>query len=407
MAEQGLRVLALAEKAADTTEVNPYEHLTLIGLVGMVDPPRQGVREAVGLCRDAGIRAVMVTGDQPKTAYSIASQIGLIEKDQERVIAGTDVRAPEELSEEDRKRFLQASIFARVSPKQKLDLIDLHQQAGSVVAMTGDGVNDAPALKKADIGVAMGQRGTQVAREAADMVLKDDAFSTILVAVEQGRIIFNNIRKFVLYLLSCNVSEVMIVFLASLVNAPLPILPLQILFLNLVTDVFPALALGVGEGDPAIMRQKPRDPKEPILTSRHWLAIIVYGLLITVSVLCSFALAFILLAMDSTQAVTISFLTLAFAQLWHIFNMRQTRSRFLRNEIVRNRFIWGAIALCTALLIASVYVPVLSTVLGLINPGFKGWILVILMSLIPCVAGQIFKAINEETKKTEEGRSPS
>ena len=407
MAEQGLRVLALAEKAADTTDVNPYEDLTLIGLVGMVDPPRQGVREAVGLCRDAGIRAVMVTGDQPKTAYSIASQIGLIEKDQERVIAGTDVRAPGELSEDERERSLRASIFARVSPKQKLDLIDLHQQAGSVVAMTGDGVNDAPALKKADIGVAMGQRGTQVAREAADMVLKDDAFSTILVAVEQGRIIFNNIRKFVLYLLSCNVSEVMIVFMASLVNAPLPILPLQILFLNLVTDVFPALALGVGEGDPAIMRQKPRDPKEPILTSRHWLAIIVYGLLITVSVLCSFALAFILLAMDSTQAVTISFLTLAFAQLWHIFNMRQTRSRFLRNEIVRNRFIWGAIALCTALLIASVYVPVLSTVLGLINPGFKGWILVILMSLIPCVAGQIFKAINEETKKTEEGRSPS
>lgn len=394
MAHEGLRVLAVAEKHADSVEVNPYENLTMVSLLGMEDPPRQDVREAIDACRRAGIRVVMVTGDQAKTAASIAAAVGLTDKgESSEVVAGQEIRPKEKLSQDEQNRFLKCSVFARVSPKQKLDLIDLHQSAGSVVAMTGDGVNDAPALKKADIGVAMGQRGTQVACEASDMVLLDDAFSTIVVAVEQGRIIFGNIMKFVLYLLSCNVSEIMTVFVASLVNAPLPILPLQILFLNLVTDVFPALALGIGKGDPRVMEHKPRDPNEPIVSFGHWKAVVGYGALITCSVLVSFAGAIFLLDYSSSRAVTISFLTLAFAQLWHIFNMREKGSGFVKNEITRNGFVWGALMLCTGLLLAAVYVPVISRVLKITAPGFRGWLLIVPMSLVPFAVGQVLKTI--------------
>jgi len=393
MAKEGLRVLAVAQKHVDSIEAEPYKALTMIGLLGMVDPPRPDVRKAIDACRRAGIRVVMVTGDQAKTAANIAAAVGLTDKDGEEVIAGQEIRRKEELSEDERDRFLNCSIFARVSPRQKLDLIDLHQDAGSVVAMTGDGVNDAPALKKADIGVAMGQRGTQVACEASDMVLLDDAFSTIVLAVEQGRIIFGNIMKFVLYLLSCNVSEIMTVFVASLVNAPLPILPLQILFLNLVTDVFPALALGIGKGDPHTMEYKPRDPSKPILSMGHWFAIMGYGALITCSVLASFAGAIFLLDFPSDRAVTVSFLTLAFAQLWHIFNVREKGSGILNNEITRNGFVWGALAICTVLLLMAVYVPVISRVLKITAPGVGGWLLILPMSLVPFVVGQLLKTI--------------
>jgi len=235
------------------------------------------------------------------------------------------------------------------------------------------------------IGVDLG--GTNI--EAAAMVLKDDAFATIVVAVEQGRVIFNNIRKFVLYLLSCNISEIMTVGLASLVNAPLPVLPLQILFLNLVTDVFPALALGVG--GPGVMKRPPRDPKEPVMTRQHWYIMGGYGLLITCSVLGALALALTWLGMDTARAVSVSFLTLAFAQLWPVFNMREPDSGLLRNEITGNPYIWGALALCTVLLLIAVYLPILAEVLSVVNPGLNGWILVMGMSLIPVTVGQILK----------------
>jgi Ca2+-transporting ATPase len=394
MAEEGLRVLALATKRADDVNAPPYEGLSFLGLVGLLDPPRRKVREAILGCRSAGIKVVMVTGDHPDTARKVAAAVGLIDEGEKvSVIHGKEIKDADALTEEDRHRFLEAPILARVTPRQKLDLITLYQQNHSVVAMTGDGVNDAPALKKADIGVAMGQRGTQVAREAADMVLKDDSFSTIVAAVEQGRVIFENIRKFVNYLLSCNISEIMVVSLASVVNAPLPLLPLQILFLNLVTDVFPALALGAGEGDPAVMKAPPRDPGEPVLARSHWMSIIAYGLAITFSVLGAMALAILWLGMDREKAVTISFLTLAFAQLWHVFNQRNPTSGFLRNEIVRNPYVWGALALCTGLLLLALYLPGLALVLSLIPPSREGWALVLSMSLIPFVLGQVVKVV--------------
>jgi len=393
MAREGLRVLAVATRVLEDVDDPPYEDLTLLGLVGLLDPPREEVRPAIEAALGAGVRVIMVTGDQPATARNVAEAVGLVEDQEAEAIHGADLKEPDSLTQEEQQRVLQAQIFARVSPKQKLDLIAAHQDEGYVVAMTGDGVNDAPALKKADIGVAMGQRGTQVAREAADMVLRDDAFSTIVVAIEQGRAIFGNIRKFVLYLLSCNVAEVMIVALASMVNAPLPIRPLQILFLNLVTDVFPALALGMGKGEPTVMNRPPRDPQEPIMTHHHWRSVGGYGLVITLSVLGGFALALTRLGMGEAKAVTLSFLSLALAQLWHVFNMRDRETDVIKNEVTRNPYVWGALGLSVALLLVAIYVPGLAGLLDLVDPGGVGWMLALGMSLVPLATGQILKQV--------------
>jgi Ca2+-transporting ATPase len=390
IAADGLRVLALATKRAESRAEVPYADLVLVGLVGLVDPPREDVRGVIERCRAAGIRIVMITGDQAVTARHIANAVGLVDGTQSEVLPGSAIEPPEKLGPDERERLLRTAIFARVSPRQKLDLIALHQANREIVAMTGDGVNDAPALKKADIGVAMGQRGTQVAREAADMVLRDDAFRTIVVAVEQGRVIFDNIRKFVLYLLSCNVSEVLIVGLATLANAPLPILPLQILFLNLVTDVFPALALGVGPGDPHIMSRRPRPAGEPILARQHWIAVSAYGMLITAATLGAFWLALEWFALAPAAAVTVSFLTLALAQLWQVFNMREPETGIVRNDIVANPYIWGALLLCAGLLAAAVYFAPLATVLGISVPDTASWLLIITASLLPWAVGQLY-----------------
>jgi Ca2+-transporting ATPase len=391
LAERGLRVLALATKTADSQDAKPYEDLTFLGLVGMVDPPRRGVAEAIHRCRDAGMKVVMVTGDHAATASSIARQVGLIENDDHQTIEGGRIKPVPELSDGERREFAQARVFARVSPQQKLHLIDFYKQAGQVVAMTGDGVNDAPALKKADIGIAMGIRGTQVAREAADMILKDDAFSSIVVAVEEGRGIFNNIRKFVVYLLSGNTSEILTVFIASLLNWPLPLLPLQILFLNIVNDVFPALALGLSRGGRQVMEQPPRNPKEPVLTQRHWWSLFGYGGLIAVPVLASFWIARTVLKAEPMEAVTVSFLTLAFARLWHIFNMRDPDSGLVRNEITANPYVWAALAVCSLVLLGAVYLPGISTVLDLHGPDPRGWATILALSLAPLLIGQLVK----------------
>jgi Ca2+-transporting ATPase len=380
LASRGLRILAGAEGSPDHAEDDPYRELTFVGLYGLLDPPRLDVRDAIEACNRAGIRVVMITGDYPATARSIGEQVGLYSGDAP-VITGDTIP-------EDPEQFDACRVFARISPDRKLELIDRYQEAGHVVAMIGDGVNDAPALRKADIGIAMGKHGTQVAREAAEMVLVDDAFSSIIAAIEQGRVIFRNIRKFVFYLLSCNISEIMVVALASIMQTPLPILPLQILFLNLVTDVFPALALGVGEGAENIIDRPPRDSGEEILMPRHWLGILGYGMIITLAVLSAFAIG--LAQGPPERAVTIAFLTLALAQLWHVFNMRAFGSPLLRNDVTTNPFVWGALLLCIVLLAVSVYVTPIARVLQLTPPGSDGWALAVGMSLLPVIAGVFF-----------------
>jgi Ca2+-transporting ATPase len=391
MADDGLRVLALARKEVESTDDPPYEDLSLLGLVGFIDPPREKVRPTIQRCQDAGMRVVMVTGDHAGTAKNIAHSVGLVETDDVEVIEGSQLDDSENLSQEDRDRFVNASVFARVNPENKLDLIDLHQAVGAIVAMTGDGVNDAPALKKADIGVAMGQRGTQVAQEASDMILRDDNFETIYHAVREGRAIFNNIRKFVLYLMSCNLSELLAILIAALLGFPLPLLPLQILFLNVVTDIFPAFALGACEGSEDVMDRSPRDPAEPIMTRTHWTELGLYGILISVSTVGAFVIAggMYVGGLETEEAVTVSFLTLAFAQLWHVFNMREITSGIFRNEVTENLYVWGALGLSTLILFGAVYLPGVSLALRTTPIGLDGWLVVLGMSLIPLGIGQL------------------
>ena len=394
LAANGLRMIALAYRKSESTGGDPYKNLTFIGLVALLDPPRSDVRQAIEECKNAGIRVVMVTGDQPETARYIGESVGIQVDSEAKVIRGSELSKMNiDDDSSDVGDLDNISIFARISPKQKLDLINLYQKNKFVVAMTGDGVNDAPALKKADIGIAMGQRGTQVAREAADMVLTDDAFSTIVAAVEQGRVIFSNIRRFVFYLMSCNLSEILVVGLATIAGFMLPILPLQILFLNLVTDVFPALALGVGEGGKWVMKQSPRSSGESILEFRHWSSIAGYGFTITVVVLAALWMAIDWLGMSPRDAVTISFLTLAFSQLWHVFNVRSYVSGLWDNSVIRNPWVWGALLLCVILILLAVYVPILATVLQITSPGMYGWILILAMSVIPVVAGQLYRLV--------------
>jgi len=399
LAAEGLRLLAVADKFVDSTEAEPYENLRFLGLVGLLDPPREDVRQAIDECQAAGIRVIMVTGDQPATATAIARQTGVTDEKEPTVIHGSELSDPAEMSEQQRRRVFETTIFARVSPEQKLHLIKLMQSRGQTVAMTGDGVNDAPALKKADIGVAMGQRGTDAARQAADMVLQDDAFSSIVAAVRQGRIIFGNIRQSIMFMLCTNVAEVIAVAAAAAAGGfstmPIPLLPLQILYLNVITDVFPALALGMGTGDPDVMKREPRPRDESVLTRGHWGAVGGWALLLGVCVLVALVIAFYGLDFNQRHAVTISFLTLAFAKLWFVFNLRRPGSAFLRNDIVMNPYVSGAIVLCAVLLLAAVYLPGLSDLLKTENPTRQGWLVVLGMSLVPFVCGQVLRVVQK------------
>ncbi|CAM3615774.1 Ca2+-transporting ATPase [Bordetella sputigena] len=383
LAGQGLRVLACATKVDTTQDRDPYAALSLLGLIALEDPARADVPPAIRDCRQAGIRVVMVTGDHAVTARSIGQAIGMV-GEHAVVVEGRDVARTIATGH---PALSDIEIYARVSPEEKLLLVKAYQASGQIVAMTGDGVNDAPALRQADIGVAMGLRGTDVAREAADMVLLDDAFPSIVRAIREGRVIFGNIRRFIVYLLSCNLSEVMAVGFAVLWALPLPLLPLQILYLNLVTDVFPAFALAMGEGEPGILRRPPRSPKEPILGRRQWTVIVLYAAALTGCVFGAMAVGQAM-GLDAARSVTVSFLTLAFAQLWHAFNMRAARSRLLVNEVTRNAWLWGALALCTVLLAVPPYVPAVAALLHLAPLGAGMWTIVLGFSILPLVLGQ-------------------
>ena len=326
----------------------------------------------------------MVTGDHAVTARSIGQAIGL-GGSATNVLEGRDIAW---LADTKNSDLFEADIFARVSPEEKLALVRAYQDAGEIVAMTGDGVNDAPALRQADIGIAMGLRGTDVARESAAMILLDDAFPTIVNAIREGRVIFGNIRRFVAYLLSCNLSEVLVVGLAVLSTLPLPVLPLQILYLNLVTDVFPAFALAMGEGDPGILKRPPRNPKETILGRAQWTITVLHSLTLTAGTFGALAVARLWLQLETKSVVTVTFLTLAFAQLWQVFNMRHPRSSPLRNEVTSNPYIWGALLLCTVLLAAPPYLEPAAQLLDLARPTETMWFLILAASAAPLVITQ-------------------
>ncbi|MFP4115033.1 MAG: cation-translocating P-type ATPase [Spirochaetales bacterium] len=389
MSEDGLRVLAVARRSIEVSEerrLEPddvYADLELLGLVGLRDPARPEVAEAIARCQAAGISVVMVTGDNPRTARAIGQEVGIIDDEHAFVVSGHEIN--EYLSSTEPEQ--ETRVFARVTPKQKLAIVDWYQERGEIVAMTGDGVNDAPALERADIGVAMGDRGTDVAAESADMVLTDDALGSVVTAVRYGRIIFTNIRKFVIYLMSCNLAEIIAVGIAAVAVLPLPLRPLQILFLNVVTGVFPALALGVGPGSGEVMERPPRDPSSPVLESRHWRALIAFSALIAAAVLGAFLVALGPLELGEDGAVTVGFLTLAFSHVWHVFNMRGSRAHVLRNDIVANPWVWGAIALCLALVVAVATLPGISAILSLVTVSRSGWYLAVGASFLPLLAG--------------------
>lgn len=397
LAFQGLRVLAFAYKESKT---NPeYEtllqQLTFIGLVGFIDPAREDVKATIAIYKNAGIRVVMMTGDHPGTAKKIAQEIGLLELDasNDKVVVGKHIPEMENLSETDKNKLLNAVVFARVTPKQKLDLIALFQLNNNIVGMIGDGVNDVPALKKADIGIAMGIRGTEAARETADVILKDDKFTSIELAIKQGRAIFENIRQFVVYLLSSNLAEIISVGTAALLALPSPLLPLQILFLNLITDIFPALALGLGKGEVDIMSKPPRKSDEPIMTLKLWNATIIYGLCITAGVLGITAYTHFVLKLTPSEINNMAFFTLIFAQLLNVFNMPKRHLSFFKNEVTLNPWIWYAIALCIFITGVAYIIPPIAKALSMVPLSADKFSLVVLFGFGSLFLAQILKRI--------------
>ncbi|MBN8826092.1 MULTISPECIES: cation-transporting P-type ATPase [unclassified Spirosoma] len=396
MAADGLRTLAFAYRETDKTTVPGDDFadndLAYLGLIGFLDPPRTEVTPSLESCRRAGIKVIMVTGDHPATALAIASKVKLIEPGEEIVLTGKDLKPIDQLTADETEKLLNCRVFARVSPAQKLDMIELYQQKGHIVGMTGDGVNDAPALKKSDIGIAMGLRGTQVAAETADMVLKDDSFSSIVAAIAQGRVIFENIRKFVLFLLSCNLSEIFVVTFAGFLNVGTPLLPLQILFINIVTDVFPALALGVGRENASLMERPPRDPKTPIMDTRDWRTLVLYALAMTAAVLGTYGIGTRLLGLNPDEGNNLTFYALSFAQLMHVFNLHSERSFFV-NEITRNRYIWYALIVCLAILAFTYFVPVLHDILNIQPMTTTEFSLILASGIAPVVLIQLVRLI--------------
>ncbi len=400
MATTGLRVLAFAYRSDNTLDDHNYlNDMVYIGMAGFLDPPRTHIKGAIFTCRNAGIKVVMITGDHPQTALNIAREVGLIDEDNKNVITGRELPTSDSLTKEWKERILATAVFARASPKQKLEIADVFQKAGSIVAMTGDGVNDAPALKKADVGIAMGIRGTQVAKETASIVLKDDSFTSIAEAVAHGREIFQNIQKFVVYLMSCNLSEIFIVTILGIITPAATLLPLQILFLNMVTDIFPALALGLGTGDKTVMQKPPRDPAKEIITNKGWMVIALYSVTMTSAVIIAVVYCKEVIHSNNSVCNNVAFITLTFAQLFHVFNMSSKGSAFFNNEITRNKFVWVAVFICSGLTLMVFAIPGIRLVLGLSVLSLKLWVTAIAAGMLPLVVIQAFKVIPRKTNQ--------
>ncbi len=396
LGQGGLRVLAVTYRHLDEIpeELDPEEverDLSLIGLFAMTDPARPEVKPAVEKARRAGIRTMMITGDYPDTARAIAEEIKLVRSDNGRVLTGADLQT---MSDEDLAGEIdEVDVFARVSPQHKVRIVEALKARDQVVAMTGDGVNDAPALKRASIGVAMGITGTDVTKETADMVLTDDNYASIVSAVEQGRIIYSNIRKFVYFLISCNVAEIMVIFLGTIFGSGAPLTAIQLLWLNLLTDGAPALALGVEKGDPDIMDRPPRPVHEPIINRLMTIGIGVQTVAITTVVLVAFYIGRMWDPTSPLLAESMAFVTLSASELVRAYTARSERASLFRLGVFSNKYMQYAVAVSLVLLMAVVYVPFLQPIFNTVALGLREWALILPLLLIPSIAAEVTKAI--------------
>lgn len=407
MAEEALRVLAVAFKKTShpDTQNDLESELVFLGLTGMIDPPREEVKDSINRCHEAGVRVVMITGDHQKTALAIAKELHIADHIDE-TISGQELN---EMSDTMlREKVKTVNVFARVSPEHKVRIVQALKTQGNIVSMTGDGVNDAPSLQQADVGVAMGITGTDVAKGAADVVLTDDNFSTITAAVEEGRNIYKNIKKSILFLLSCNLGEIVTLFIGILMGWPAPLTAIHILWVNLITDTLPAIALGVDPEDPDVMKEKPRSASERIFVKDDVSFMILNGSLIGTLTLFAFMeglkiytestslFTMNLQAVNSEaliHAQTLAFLTLSVSQLFHAFNLRTSRKSIFQAGIFKNRYLIGAVVVGLVLQIALVYVPVFSDWFHLRPLVWQEWLFVIGLSMIPVAVNEFVKAM--------------
>ncbi|MCF2501339.1 cation-translocating P-type ATPase [Dyadobacter chenhuakuii] len=396
-AADGLRVLFFAykifEKDPGRITSDEENELEFLGMAAMIDPPREEVIEAIKECKSAGIKTVMITGDQPLTATAIAQRLGMIEEGSQEVRAGSDL---EKLTEEEFKSVTKhVAVYARVSPEQKLNIVKALQNNGEFVAMTGDGVNDAPSLKQSDIGIAMGITGTDVSKEASDMILLDDNFATIVKAVREGRRIYENIKKFIVYVLSCNLSEILVIFFAPIIGFAIPLLPIHILWINLVTDGLPGIALVAEPAEKDIMNHPPRPPKENLFAGGLVLRIVLIGIIMT------FAALFIQWWCVSenynvmTQQTAV-FTTLCFVQLGNALSVRSTYHSIFSRDIFANRGMWGAIILTIMLQMLIVYVPFLDTVFKTTPLSWHIMLIVIITTVVCIILIELVKLMNKK-----------
>lgn len=395
MANNALRVLAIAYKDVDRLpnkidSENIEKELTFVGLIGMIDPPREGVKEAVATCRKAGIKTVMITGDHITTAKAIAREIGIL-RPNDLAITGSELDSINQKTLE--KDIMKYSVFARVSPEHKVRIVKAFRSTGAVVAMTGDGVNDAPALKNADIGISMGLNGTDVAKNASDMILTDDNFVTIVEAVKHGRNIFDNIKKAVHFLIATNIGEIVTIFVGLLLGLKSPLLAIQLLWINLVTDSFPAIALGLEPPEKNIMNKKPRNPKKGIFADGLWNKIIIEGVMIGILTLLAFSIGNKLYGIKVAR--TMAFVSLGVLELVHSFNIRSEESIF-KAGLWDNKYLIGAFILGTLLQIIVVIIPSIANVFELVPLTNLQWIYTISISLLPLVIVEIQKRLNKE-----------
>jgi Ca2+-transporting ATPase len=390
---KALRVLGAAFKDLDQPhlEMKDLEQdLVFIGFVGMMDPPRLEVKQSIARCKKAGIRTVMITGDHRNTAFAIAKELGVASEPSQAIAGGElDGLSDKELM----NRMRSVSVFARVSPEHKVRIVKALKAGGNIVSMTGDGVNDAPSLQAADIGVAMGITGTDVARGASDMVLTDDNFTTIVSAIEKGRNIYNNIKKSILFLLSCNAGEIICIFTSILLGWLSPLIPIHILWVNLVTDTLPALALGMDPDDPDVLKEPPRGREESLFAGGGTANVIGNGILIALLTLIAYRVG---LANSNygdplMHARTMAFAVLSLSQLVHAFNMRHLTKSVVQTGFLSNLFLIGAVFFGIALQVSVISVPPLAGVFKVVSLTGQDWLIVGLLSIMPLILNELFK----------------